>query len=121
MVRIAGHIADGAWAFLRAEYRVVALFVVSVALLLLLAGVTTDGLNPFTAVAFLVGALCSGLAGLVGMKVAHQSECALYGGCSGWLGRGARCGFRRWLGDWSHRRWAWFTSGSEGCCFFSAR
>lgn len=93
MVRIAGHIADGAWAFLRAEYRVVALFVVSVALLLLLAGVTTDGLNPFTAVAFLVGALCSGLAGLVGMKVATRANVRCTEAARGGLGEALAVAF----------------------------
>ena len=73
MARIADAIADGAMAFLRAEYKVLAIFVVVVAILLALSG-TTEGSSPMIAVSFIIGALCSGLAGFIGMKVATKSN-----------------------------------------------
>ncbi|HHM20935.1 MAG TPA: sodium-translocating pyrophosphatase [Bacteroidetes bacterium] len=73
MVRIAKNIADGAMAFLRAEYRVLAIFVVVVALLLAFSGNTAES-SPLIGLSFIVGALCSGLAGLIGMKVATKAN-----------------------------------------------
>ena len=74
MVRIAGYITEGAMAFLRAEYRVLAFFVVAVALLLVVQGAASEGSHPLVALSFVVGALCSALAGLIGMKVATKAN-----------------------------------------------
>jgi K(+)-stimulated pyrophosphate-energized sodium pump len=73
MIKISDHIAEGAMAFLKAEYKILAIFVVSVAILL---GFSADPANssPFIAVSFLVGAFCSGLAGYIGMKVATKAN-----------------------------------------------
>lgn len=73
MKRIASHIAEGAMAFLKAEYRVLAVFVICVAVLL---GVTADKetSSPMVAVSFIIGALCSGLAGFIGMRVATKAN-----------------------------------------------
>jgi len=73
MKKIAGHIAEGAMAFLRAEYKILAIFVVAVAILL---AVTADDTNssPLVGLSFIVGALCSGLAGYIGMKVATKAN-----------------------------------------------
>ncbi len=68
MKEIAAAIADGAMAFLRAEYKYLAIFVVAVAVLLAVSG--TENMLWLKAVSFIVGALCSGLAGFFGMKVA---------------------------------------------------
>jgi len=70
-------IADGAMAFLAAEYRVLAIFVVAVAILL---GVTNSmvgeeqNTNGLIALSFVLGAICSGLAGYFGMKTATQAN-----------------------------------------------
>ncbi len=74
MIRIAGHTADGAMAFLKAEYRVLAFFVVIIAILLGIQGSVTEGSSPLIALSFIVGALCSGLAGFIGMKVATKAN-----------------------------------------------
>ncbi len=77
MVVIAGHIARGAQAFLNREYRVIAVFVVSVAAILVftgLAGGAESGQSPMVAVSFFVGALCSGAAGFIGMRVATKAN-----------------------------------------------
>lgn len=74
MIRIAGHTAEGAMAFLKAEYRVLAVFVVIVAVLLGVQGSLTAESHPLVALSFIVGAICSGLAGFIGMKVATKAN-----------------------------------------------
>ncbi len=72
MARIAKNISDGAMAFLRAEYRVLAIFVVVVAIIL---GATANvNSSPLVAVSFILGAICSALAGFIGMKVATKAN-----------------------------------------------
>ena len=73
MAKIANHIAEGAMAFLKAEYRVLIVFVIAVAILL---GVSADNAvsSPLVALSFIVGALCSALAGFIGMKVATKAN-----------------------------------------------
>ncbi|MDP7051264.1 MAG: sodium-translocating pyrophosphatase [Verrucomicrobiota bacterium] len=74
MARIAGYITDGAMAFLRAEYSKLAWFVVGVAVLLALTQGQGENSSPLIALSFAVGALCSGLAGFIGMKVATKAN-----------------------------------------------
>ena len=74
MAEIAKDIQDGAAAFLRREYRVLAVFVVVVAALLLLANLGRADSSPLIALSFVVGALCSGLAGFFGMRVATKAN-----------------------------------------------
>ena len=73
MAKIANYIAEGAMAFLRAEYRVLSIFVISVAILL---GVSADPevSSPFVALSFVIGALSSALAGYIGMRVATKAN-----------------------------------------------
>ncbi len=70
---IGGWIADGAMAFLGREYKVLAIFVIAVAVLLgvsnQMIGVEQDT-NGLIALSFVLGAFCSGLAGFFGMKTA---------------------------------------------------
>lgn len=72
MATIAGHIRSGAMAFLNREYRVLAIFVVVVAILLFL-GYNSKG-QGVIAIAFVFGALCSGLAGFIGMWAATAAN-----------------------------------------------
>jgi K(+)-stimulated pyrophosphate-energized sodium pump len=72
MVRIGKHIADGAMAFLKAEYRILAIFVLAVAILLYVGNIEQG--TQLVAVSFVVGALASGLAGFLGMKVATKAN-----------------------------------------------
>jgi K(+)-stimulated pyrophosphate-energized sodium pump len=77
MKTIGKWVADGAMAFLSAEYRVLAIFVIAVAILL---GVTNSmvgaeqNTNGLIALSFVIGAICSGLAGFFGMKTATQAN-----------------------------------------------
>jgi K(+)-stimulated pyrophosphate-energized sodium pump len=73
MARIAKSISDGAMAFLRAEYKILSIFVVAVAILLGVSS-TGEGTSPLVALSFVVGAVCSGLAGFIGMKVATKAN-----------------------------------------------
>ena len=73
MKAIGKHISDGAMAFLKAEYKVLAIFIVAVAILLGLAN-SGEGKSPLVALSFVVGALASGLAGFLGMRVATKAN-----------------------------------------------
>nr|WP_299385013.1 sodium-translocating pyrophosphatase [Allomuricauda sp.] len=74
MARIAKNIADGAMSFLKAEYKILSIFVIAVAVLLYFKGSSEDGSNGMVAVSFIVGAICSALAGFIGMKVATKAN-----------------------------------------------
>ena len=74
MARIAKNIADGAMSFLKAEYKILSIFVVAVAILLFFKGQAEPGSNGFVAVSFVVGAICSALAGFIGMRVATKAN-----------------------------------------------
>ena len=74
MAKIAKHIADGAMAFLKAEYRILAIFVVAVAALLAFKGSMEADSSPMVAVSFVIGAICSGLAGFIGMRIATKAN-----------------------------------------------
>ncbi|WP_338356479.1 sodium-translocating pyrophosphatase [Yeosuana marina] len=74
MIDIAKHIADGAMSFLKAEYKVLSIFVVAVAILLFLKGNSEEGSNGMVALSFVVGAICSALAGFIGMRVATKAN-----------------------------------------------
>ena len=74
MARIAQNIAEGAMSFLKAEYKILSVFVVAVATLLFFKGQSETGSNGMVAVSFIVGAVCSALAGFIGMKVATKAN-----------------------------------------------
>lgn len=71
---ISGHIADGAMAFLKAEYKVLIYFVVIVAILLAVMGMTNSNSHWTIGAAFVVGAIFSALAGFIGMKIATKAN-----------------------------------------------
>jgi len=71
---IGANISEGAMAFLRAEYRVLSIFVISVAILLGIANSNSNDSSAFISLSFLIGAIASGLAGFLGMKVATKSN-----------------------------------------------
>ena len=66
---IAKNIEKGAMAFLKAEYQVISIFVILVAILLLFSSE-----HKMISVSFVCGALCSALAGFIGMKVATKAN-----------------------------------------------
>ncbi len=77
MKEIAGYIQEGAMAFLKREYRVLGIFVIVVAAALGLSRVLAEGgetKDALISLAFVSGAVCSGLAGWFGMKVATNAN-----------------------------------------------
>ena len=80
MQELAGYIADGAMAFLKAEWKVLSIFVVFAAALLAYSG-TIHEINGkpihgswIIAIAFIIGAVFSATAGYIGMKVATKAN-----------------------------------------------
>jgi K(+)-stimulated pyrophosphate-energized sodium pump len=74
MSKIAASIQEGAMAFLKAEYRILIIFVAGVAALLYWSGSNNENSHSLVAVSFAVGAFCSALAGYLGMKVATKAN-----------------------------------------------
>jgi len=74
MTTIAKNIADGAMAFLKAEYKVLSIFVIAVAVLLIFKGNSEASSHAFVAISFVVGALMSALAGFIGMRIATKAN-----------------------------------------------
>jgi K(+)-stimulated pyrophosphate-energized sodium pump len=74
MAVIAKHIADGALAFLKAEYKVLSVFVIAVAVLLVFKGNSEENSSGLVALSFVVGALMSALAGFIGMRIATKAN-----------------------------------------------
>ena len=74
MKSIGANIADGAMAFLKAEYRILSIFVFVVAVLLGFANAGRTDSSALISISFIVGAVASGLAGFFGMKVATKAN-----------------------------------------------
>lgn len=74
MQEIAGYIADGAIAFLKAEWRVLIVFGLVVAALLSWSGTLVENSHWSIGIAFAFGAFTSALAGYIGMKVATKAN-----------------------------------------------
>jgi K(+)-stimulated pyrophosphate-energized sodium pump len=74
MKGIAAAIREGAMAFLVREYKVLAIFVVVVAGILAAINSGQEDSHAMVAVSFVVGAICSGLAGFFGMRVATAAN-----------------------------------------------
>ncbi len=92
MQRISSHIQRGAMAFLKAEYRVLIVFVAVVAVIL------GWSANPVTshwliAISFIAGAFCSGLAGFIGMRVATKANVRTTNAARSSLGQGLNIAF----------------------------
>ncbi|MEO6404769.1 MAG: sodium-translocating pyrophosphatase [Ferruginibacter sp.] len=74
MKEISNYIAEGAMAFLKAEYKVLTYFVIIAALLLGVMGFSNPNSHWSIAVAFVIGAFFSALAGFIGMQVATKAN-----------------------------------------------
>src|ERR1700709_11668 len=74
MNELAGYIADGAMAFLRAEWKVLGYFVAVAAILLAWSGTTVVTSSPVIAISFIIGAFLSAFAGYLGMRIATKSN-----------------------------------------------
>ncbi|MDO9554218.1 sodium-translocating pyrophosphatase [Rhodonellum sp.] len=74
MVELAGYIAQGAMAFLRAEWKVLTYFVIIAGILLAWSGTTVETSSPVIAISFVIGAVLSALAGYIGMNIATKAN-----------------------------------------------
>ncbi len=93
MVEIAGHVKDGAMAYLSRQYKVVT--IVFLILLVILAFLSYIGVqNPFVPVAFLTGGFFSGLCGYLGMRTATNASSRTAQGASVSLNAGLKVAFR---------------------------
>ncbi len=73
MQKIAKYIADGAMNFLKAEYKVLSIFVIVVAIVLSVSA-NPESSHAIIGLAFVVGATLSALAGFIGMRVATKAN-----------------------------------------------
>ncbi|MDB5119122.1 MAG: sodium-translocating pyrophosphatase [Sphingobacteriales bacterium] len=74
MKQLAGYIADGAMAFLKAEWKVLSYFAVIAAILLAYTGTLVETSSWVIAVSFIIGAFTSAFAGYVGMNIATKAN-----------------------------------------------
>lgn len=76
MAEIAAAIREGAMAFLKREYTYLFIFIVAMVVFLLVVSflVGPDRMPPSTAIAYVIGALCSIGAGFIGMRVATRAN-----------------------------------------------
>ena len=94
MKQIAAAIQTGAQAFLRREYRAVGVLVLIVTIaLVLLSSIPGSGMSILTAVAFVLGALASGLSGYIGMYIAVRANVRTAQAASQSLNKGLRVAF----------------------------
>ena len=74
MQTLSGYIADGAMAFLRAEWKVLGYFAVIAAILLAYSGTLIETSSWVIAISFLIGAFTSAFAGYIGMSIATKAN-----------------------------------------------
>lgn len=74
MMELAGYIADGAMAFLKAEWKVLSYFAVIAVILLAWSGMSVETSSPVIAISFLIGAVFSAFAGYIGMNIATKAN-----------------------------------------------
>ena len=74
MVELATYIAEGAMAFLKAEWRILAIFAAVAAAILAWAGTLVETSSPVIALSFLIGAVFSATAGYFGMNIATKAN-----------------------------------------------
>ena len=93
MIEIAGHVSEGAMAYLRRQYKIVAVFFVIVSALLFVMG-QIGVQHQIVFIAFLSGGFFSGLCGWIGMKTATLASNRTAQGAKEGLNRGLTVAFR---------------------------
>ncbi len=94
MREIAEHVREGAYAYLRRQYTVVAIFFVVVCIALVIVAFGFEAQHTLVPFAFLTGGFFSGLAGFFGMKTATRASARTTQGASESLNRGLQIAFR---------------------------
>ena len=94
MVEIAGHVREGAFAYLKQQYKVVAIFFIFVFIALLILSFGLKIQSGFVPFAFLTSGFLSGLAGYLGMKMATNASARTTEGAKKSLDQGLKIAFR---------------------------
>ncbi len=74
MVELSNYIAEGAMAFLKAEWKVLTYFAIVAAIVLAFSGTLVETSSPIIAVSFVLGAILSATAGYIGMNIATKAN-----------------------------------------------
>lgn len=74
MVELSNYIAEGAMAFLKAEWKVLTYFAIIAAILLGWSGTLVETSSPVIAISFVIGAVLSAYAGYLGMNIATKAN-----------------------------------------------
>ncbi|MBS9524755.1 sodium-translocating pyrophosphatase [Litoribacter alkaliphilus] len=74
MIELAGHIARGAMAFLKAEWKVLIYFVIIAGIILAWSGTLVENSSWIISISFVIGAVLSAFAGYVGMNIATKAN-----------------------------------------------
>jgi len=93
MIEIAGHVTEGAMAYLKRQYKVVGIFFIVVSAILYVMG-QIGVQHKIVFVAFLTGGFFSGLCGWIGMKTATMASSRTAQGAKEGLNRGLQVAFR---------------------------
>ncbi|SEL86893.1 sodium-translocating pyrophosphatase [Parapedobacter koreensis] len=93
MRSLAGHIAEGAMAFLKAEWKVLSYFVVIAAILLAWSGTLVETSSWVIAVSFVIGAVTSAFAGYIGMNIATKANVRTTQAARGGLAKALKVSF----------------------------
>ena len=94
MIELAGHVRDGAQAYLTQQYKVVIKFFIVIFVFLTLAAFVLKVQSEYVPFAFVTGGLFSGLAGFFGMKTATWASSRTAAGAKKSLNEGLRVAFR---------------------------
>ena len=94
MKEIARHVHKGAMAYLKQQYKVVAIVFVVLAIVFAFMAYGLKVQNPWVPFAFLTGGLFSGLAGFFGMKTATYASARTANGARTGLAKGLKIAFR---------------------------
>jgi len=94
MARIAGYVRSGAYAYLKRQYKVVALFIVALVMILAFMAFYLHVQHAVVPFAFLSGAFFSGLCGYLGMKTATNASARTANAARKSLNSGLRIAFR---------------------------
>ena len=74
MVELSNYIAEGAMAFLKAEWKVLTYFAIIAAIILAWSGTLVETSSPVIAISFVIGAVLSAFAGYIGMNIATKAN-----------------------------------------------
>jgi len=94
MRSIAAHVREGAMAYLKQQYKVVGLFIVLAAIIFVVMSFVLKVQSRVVPFAFLTGAVCSGLAGYLGMRTATNASARTANAARTSLDGGLRVAFR---------------------------